>query len=124
MKSVFGYDFDGVVSIGITPSSSQDVVITGRCLDESEIVFDILKKRNILCNVYLNPMLLAERGNHTESSRILSAHHKAKTITVLEREKICKVVRFFEDDPLQLDILKKFHPDLEYVFIESNLVQK
>lgn len=124
LPQVFGYDFDGVVSIGITPSSYQDVIITGRCLDEGEEVFGVLKKRNISCNVYLNPILLEQRGNHTESSRIISAHHKVDTISNLRRNGICNVVRFFEDDPLQLSILKKFHPEIEYVFIESNLVEK
>jgi len=120
---VNGYDFDGVISVGINPSSSRDVIITGRCIDEQEHVRNILDKRGITNEVYFNPMTLAERGNHTVEARTFSGKHKAKTIKELKEIGI-KVSRFFEDDKIQYDIIKESHNSIDIVHIVSNLVTK
>ena len=120
---VNGYDFDGVVSVGINPSSSKDVIITGRCIDEQDHVRNILDKRGITNEVYFNPMTLAERGNHTVEARTFSGKHKAKTIKELKEIGI-KVSRFFEDDKIQYDIIKESHNSIDIVHIVSNLVTK
>ncbi len=118
-----GYDFDGVVSIGINPMSKNDVIITGRCIDEQEYVKGILEKRGIKNKVYFNPMTLAERGNHTVEARTFSGKHKANTIKRLKESGI-EVCRFFEDDKIQYDIIKENHEKIEIVHIVSNLVTK
>jgi|TARA_B110000908_G_scaffold170825_1_gene231516 hypothetical protein len=120
---VNGYDFDGVVSIGINPSSNRDVIITGRCIDEQEYVRNILDARGITNEVYFNPMTLAERGNHTVEARTFSGKHKAKTIKELKEIGIT-VSRFFEDDKIQYDIIKESHNKIDIVHIVSNLVTK
>lgn len=122
-EEIYAYDFDGVISIGITPRSKQDIIITGRCIDEQEHVKSILKKRGIKCDVYFNPMTLAERGDHTVEARTFSGKHKASTIARL-KDKGMNIVRFFEDDPIQLDLIKESHPELPVVHIVSELVQK
>ena len=122
-KEVYGYDFDGVISIGITPRSSEDVIITGRCIDEADYVRATLLARGITNKVYFNPMTLRERGNHTKQARRYSGSHKAKTISELKKEGIY-VTRFFEDDELQALIIKNAHSDIELVYIDSNLVEK
>lgn len=119
----FAYDFDGVVSIGVTPRFSDDIIITGRCIDEKEYVFEKLKELGVTSNVYFNPMTLAERGNHTVRARTYSGMHKAKTISKLKEEGII-VQRFFEDDPIQKAIIEEHHPDLSVVHVISNLVEK
>jgi hypothetical protein len=118
-----GYDFDGVVSIGINPMSNKDVIITGRCIDEQDYVRNILDKRGIENEVYFNPMTLAERGNHTVECRRFSGKHKAKTIKDLKEIGII-VSRFFEDDKIQYDIIKENHESIEIVHVVSNLVKK
>lgn len=120
---VFAYDFDGVISIGITPRSNRDIIITGRCIDEQEHVKSILRERGIKCKVYFNPMTLAERGDHTVEARTFSGKHKASTIKRLKDEGI-NIVRFFEDDPIQMGLIKESHPELPVVHIVSELVQK
>jgi len=122
-EEIYAYDFDGVVSIGITPRSKKDIIITGRCIDEQKHVKDILKKRGIKCKVYFNPMTLAERGDHTVEARTFSGNHKASTIARLKDEGV-NIVRFFEDDPIQLDLIKESHPELPVVHIVSKLVKK
>jgi hypothetical protein len=120
---VNGYDFDGVVSVGINPSSNRDVIITGRCIDEQDYVRNILDARGITNEVYFNPMTLAERGNHTVEARTFSGKHKAKTIKELKEIGI-NVSRFFEDDKIQYDIIKESHNKIDIVHIVSNLVTK
>jgi hypothetical protein len=120
---VFAYDFDGVISIGITPRSNKDIIITGRCIDEQHHVFNILSERGIDCTVYFNPMTLAERGDHTVEARTFSGKHKASTIKRLKEGGV-NIVRFFEDDPIQLGLIREAHPELPIVHIVSDLVQK
>lgn len=120
---IFAYDFDGVVSIGIRPRYSDDVIITGRCQEEAPYVFEKLKELNIQCNIFFNQMTLAERGNHTIEARIFSGKHKAKTIRELAEQGII-VERFFDDDEVQIATIKQEHPNLDIVHIVSNLVEK
>lgn len=120
---IFAYDFDGVVSIGIRPRFSDDIIITGRCQEEAPYVFEKLAEMGISCTVMFNPMTLEERGNHTVQARTYSGLHKAKTISTLRQEGI-EVIRFFEDDPVQKAIIEEQHPDLEIVHVVSNLVTK
>ena len=123
IKDIYAYDFDGVISIGITPRSKHDVIITGRCIDEQEYVTKILEDRGIYNKVYFNPMTLAERGNHTLKARRFSGNHKARTLEEL-KEKGVNVIRFFEDDTVQLKCIKEKHPNLDVVHIKSDLVEK
>ena len=120
---VYGYDFDGVLSIGINPRSNEDIIITGRCIDEQEYVKNILSERGIKCKVYFNPMTLAERGDHTVAARTYSGNHKARTINGLKEEGI-NVTRFFEDDPIQKSLIEANNPQVEVVHIVSSLVEK
>lgn len=122
LKHIKGFDFDGVISLGITPGK-EDVIITGRCIDEQVYVRGILQNRGINNKVYFNPLTLEERGNHTIKARLYSGRHKANTIGKLRNDGII-VTRFFEDDPIQLDCIKEEFPEVELVHIVSNLVQK
>lgn len=121
--NIFAYDFDGVVSLGIRPRFSDDVIITGRCQEEADYVFEKLSEMGISTNVYFNQMTLQERGNHTVEARILSGRHKARTIYNLKEEGI-NVVRFFDDDEVQIAVIKQWHPELEIVHVVSTLVEK
>jgi hypothetical protein len=120
---IFAYDFDGVVSLGIRPRFSDDVIITGRCQEEAPYVFEKLAEMGISTNVYFNQMTLQERGNHTVEARIFSGRHKARTIHNLKEEGI-DVVRFFDDDEVQIAVIKQWHPNLDIVHVVSTLVEK
>jgi hypothetical protein len=120
---IYGYDFDGVISIGITPQNEDDVIITGRCMDEKSYVNSILESRGIKNKVYFNPMTLEERGNHTVEARTHSGLHKANTIIDLMCNGV-EVIRFFEDDEIQKSIIEEAHEDISVVHIKSNLVEK
>lgn len=120
---IYGYDFDGVISIGVNPRNECDVIITGRCIDEKEHVMSILEKRGIKNTVYFNQMTLEQRGNHTLKARRFSGVHKARTIAALQSRGV-DIVRFFEDDTVQMKCISKEHPELDIVHIKSNLVEK
>lgn len=123
MKPINMYDFDGVVSIGVHPSSKEDVIVTGRCRDESEIVYKMLESRGITNAVYFNPLTFQARGNHNEFSRKHSGVHKSNIISMFKKANV-KVKAFFEDDQLQAAIIKSHHPELEIVLLDHNLVNK
>lgn len=123
IHKIYAYDFDGVVSLGIRPRWSDDVIITGRCQEEAPYVFEKLAELNIATTVYFNQITLAERGDHTVEARIFSGKHKAKTISDLKKDGV-EVVRFFEDDEVQIAVIKEAHPELDIVHIVSNLVEK
>lgn len=123
MARIFAYDFDGVVSIGVTPRYFSDVIITGRCEEEAPYVFEKLRQMRVNAKVYFNPMTLAERGNHSVEARIFSGKHKARTIKALAEEGII-VERFFDDDEVQIAVIRQEHPELDIVHIVSNLVVK
>lgn len=120
----YGYDFDGVVSVGVNPRWTDDIIITGRCIDEAEYVREwVDENTSFIGEIIFNPMTLAERGNHTVQARTYSGQHKARTIKRL-REEGYNLTRFFEDDPIQKAIIEESNPDVEVVHIVSSLVEK
>ena len=121
---IYGYDYDGVISIGISPSNWKDVIITGRCMDDNiEKRKKELLERDIFNTVYYKPMLLKDCPSHTVESRISSGKHKVNTILELRKQDI-NIVRFFEDDELQKEIIKMEIPELEVISVISNIVRK
>jgi len=116
------FDFDGVVSIGITPGA-KDVIITGRTIEESEHVFSILRERGINNAVYFNPISFEKRGNHSLQSRECSGQHKSTILSLLKANGVY-VQNFFEDDDVQAEFIRRDHPNTIVVMVISNLVQK
>ena len=113
MKAINGYDFDGVTSIGVTPREG-DVIITGRCFDECGVIFDYLKEHNLLDKipVYFNPIQFHHRGEGTEHSRSSGAKHKASILQKMLDNQV-NIGYFFEDDPLQKDIIVELVPEMQ-----------
>ena len=113
MREINGYDFDGVTSIGVTPREG-DVIITGRCFDECYVIFDYLKDHNLLDKipVYFNPIQFNYRGEGTEYSRSSSAKHKASILQKMLDNSV-NIGYFFEDDPLQKDIIIELVPEMQ-----------
>jgi hypothetical protein len=117
-----GFDFDGVISIGIYPGP-EDIIITGRSFDEALYVNTILKARGIFNAVYFNPITREKRKTGTPSSRKNSGQHKATVIRMLKENGVL-LDKFFEDDEIQIEEIKKVHPKLKIVHIVSDLVVK
>lgn len=106
MKS---FDIDGVVSLGICPGA-EDVIITGRSIDEYTETMEMLTSRGIFNQVFFNPVPFAEK------TRLSSAQHKARVINALE------ITRHFEDDPIQIEIIRSLCHNCYVVEVKSDLV--
>lgn len=122
MEDLIVLDFDGVVSEGIWPEGNK-VIVTGRCLDEWEVIWNYLITNNKRCPVYFNQMPLARRGNHTLESRTYSAWHKADIINRLSRSGF-NIKSIYEDDPLQIEIMNQQlsrEMAIKIIFIKSEV---
>jgi hypothetical protein len=99
------FDFDGVTTIGIHPTVD-DIIITGRTVDESRFVLDYVWRHGLQCPVYFNPCTIQTRGRGTVECRKHSALHKAKTIVQLVNGGV-QIGKIFEDDKVQIDVMKE-----------------
>ena len=94
-----GYDFNGVVDTGRFIPESTDVIITGNTLPMAKSVIVWLLEHNIFCPVYFMPY------KNGANNRELTAMWKSEMILRLGCE------RYYEDDPLQYQILVNCCPD-------------
>ena len=93
LKTINGFDIDGVISIGIHPGPD-DVIITGRSFEESKETLEMLRGRGINNKVFFNPL------KYDDKTRESSGDHKASVINGLLDQGI-KIEKFFEDDEIQ-----------------------
>jgi hypothetical protein len=118
--SVNGFDIDGVIhqgvfGAGIRPGLN-DIIITGRSLEESKETLFFLRKNGINNIVFFNPV------SFNEKTRKSSGTHKAKTINKLLEMGI-KINLFFEDDEVQAAEIQKA-TSVTVVRVISNHVEK
>ena len=107
-KLINGYDFDGVITAGLIPRE-HDVIITGRSFCMAKETYEILNDLGIKNPVYFNPQ---HRGDSTRES---SGEWKSLMISKLLIDK------FFEDDPVQANVIKKNNPNVTLVYIISDV---
>lgn len=113
---VYGFDCDGVITVGIRPRNC-DIIITGRSFQEKLETQTMLEVNNITNQVYYNELPFIKKTRKT------SGLHKVKTIKELAKRGI-HVVRFFEDDPIQWEIIEQECPEVEVVKIVHDLTEK
>lgn len=118
------FDFDGVVTEGKWPQKENgDVIVTGRCLDECDDVYNYLIENGIpLVPVYFKPMLVRVVGKGSPLSRKTSGLHKSRIISILNRE--VGVDQIYEDDMMQIQVMKEHlsrHLSDNIVFVESEV---
>lgn len=93
-----GYDFNGVVDTGRFIPEPTDVIITGNTVPMAKSVLVWLLEHNIYCPVYFNPY------PHGANNMYVAGFWKAQMINKL------LVSEFYEDDPLQFEIIKNYSP--------------
>ena len=111
------FDIDGVIYFGeevtgVRPCEN-DVIITGRSFQQKETTEKMLHSRGIYNKVYMNPL---ER-NDPQYSREASGKFKAWQLTSLKQQGY-EIGMHFEDDEIQIDEIKKEHPDLHIVHLD------
>lgn len=115
------YDIDGVIYMGedldgLRPNVN-DVIITGRSIEEQKETEIVLNKKGIKNNVFYNQLPFDEK------SRESSGVHKGNTIKMLQEDGF-EIGIHFEDDPIQAEEIKKICPEVNVVLIVHDLVTK
>ena len=95
---MIGYDIDGVLTAGVALEPGS-VVISGRTFAEYD---DFAKRAAQLCPVYI-------RGVGVYGDRVHAGNFKAAMIRALG------VTKFYEDDPVQIEIIQQANPACEVV---------
>jgi len=119
MTEINGFDCDGVISIpggGVYPGPN-DIIITGRSIEEKSETEQYLKNRGIENRVYFNPLKFKDK------TRESSGGHKANVIITLKMYDI-KVVNFFEDDEIQAAVIRDQCPWVNVIILLHNLIEK
>lgn len=111
------FDIDGVIYLGegvegLRPNKD-DVIITGRSVDESPETLQYLHSRGIFNRVYFNPIPFDDK------TRASSGVHKAHTLNKLLNLGI-NIVCHFEDDPIQLAQIRAICPSVFAVHVNTN----
>lgn len=115
------FDIDGVIYIrkglmGVRPGPD-DVIITGRSFEEERETLWMLKEAGIDNPVYFNPLKFDQK------SRTGSGVHKANTLNYL-KDTGHDIQIHFEDDPIQIEEIKKLAPWVKIVHLDHDLTEK
>jgi hypothetical protein len=120
MNNINTFDIDGVIYMGkyggVYPGLN-DIIITGRSFEESEETLGMLTKKGIHNKVMFNEL------SFDNKSRESSGIHKGNTIIKLE-EQGYKIGIHFEDDPIQIEMIKKIVPHINIVYMQHDLTEK
>lgn len=114
------FDIDGVINLGdlggIYPGP-QDIIITGRSVEEEAETYTMLHRKGIYNRVYFNPIKFDEK------TRKSSGIHKGNTLLILIASG-ARIGFHIDDDPIQIEEISKIVPDLPVILMEHNLVEK
>ena len=113
------FDIDGVIFMGkdmpgIYPGID-DVIITGRSIEEEVDTISMLRAKRIYHHPYFNPI------SYQEKTRESSAHHKVKVINGLNQEGK-NILYHYDDDPIQIQILRE--AGINVIEVNHNLLTK
>lgn len=111
------FDIDGVITIGLLPTKN-DIIITGRSFEEKKETVVMLDKLGLKgIPIHFNPL------RYHEKTRETSGLHKVQVLKTLAHIGI-RPKLFFEDDPIQCDIIEKEFPFITVVRIIHNITNK
>jgi hypothetical protein len=119
MSKIASFDIDGVINMekypGVYPGPN-DVLITGRSIEEKEETLAMLKDKGITNDVFFNQVRFADKTRKT------SGQHKGRTIQML-RDEGYDIVIHYEDDKIQADEIVKI-AKVKVVLLQHELVEK
>ena len=114
------FDIDGVVFMddhdGVYPGKN-DILITGRSIEEEKETRKMLEDKGIFNSVCFNPLPFDQKTRQT------SGMHKANVISALIFNGY-RIGYHIDDDPIQIEEIKKVHPGLNTILLQHNLVEK
>jgi len=114
------FDIDGVIyfgedSPGVYPGP-EDIIITGRSWEEKTKTEEWCSRFGIHNRIYFSKVPVALR------TREISGYHKA--VTLLELSRTMKIIRHFEDDPIQKAIIEAIVPTVPVIHLVHELTTK
>ena len=114
------FDIDGVIyfgedSPGVYPGP-EDIIITGRSWEDKTKTEEWCSRFGIHNRIYFSKVPVALR------TREISGYHKA--VTLLELSRTMKIIRHFEDDPIQKAIIEAIVPTVSVVHLLHELTEK
>ena len=112
------FDIDGVIYMGnglygVKPYYD-DIIITGRSWQEEEETKAMLRDVGIHNKVHYNPLPFERK------TRESSGMHKANILNNFEHA----IKMHFEDDPVQIEVIKRECPWLNVVHMDHDLTEK
>ena len=114
------FDIDGVIYLGdlggVYPGPN-DVIITGRSYEEKPETISMLKSKGIHNQVFFNPLKFDDK------TRKSSGIHKGNTLKKLLSQGM-NILVHWEDDPVQIEEIKKIVPEISVIYVCHNLVEK
>lgn len=115
------FDIDGVIYIrkglmGVRPGPD-DIIITGRSYEEEVETRKMLLEAGIKNPVFFNPLKFDQK------TREGSGVHKANTLNKLKEDGF-NIQIHFEDDPIQIEEIKKLAPWVSVVHLDHDLTYK
>lgn len=111
------FDMDGVLTVGLYPGPN-DIIITGRSIEESAETRTWLRNRGIKNLVLYNPAAFDKK------TRESSGQHKAFEIMRLKEENGIEIVNHFEDDEIQAKVIERECPWINVVRVIHDLTEK
>ncbi len=120
MIPIQSFDLDGVIYFGgrikgLRPCKN-DIIITGRSIEEKEETLNWLKQQNIHNTIYFNSLPF-----HCKT-RVSSGEHKGRTLKRLLENGIDISVHY-DDDEIQIEEIKKY-VNIPIVHIKHDLIEK
>ena len=113
MDRINTFDIDGVIYLGeydgVYPGPN-DIIVTGRSVEESVETLAMLDRKGIKNTVYFNPLPFDEK------TRESSGRHKAEVILLIRS--------WGREHGVQIAEIKKLVPDVQIVHVVSDLVTK
>jgi hypothetical protein len=121
--NIASFDIDGVINLGYYPGvypGPRDIIITGRSYEEEPETLKMLMLKGINNDVFFNPLPFEQKTR--ESSGI----HKANTIRNFNEKNLDKIqiVCHFEDDPIQVEIIRSMLPEFKVFYLEQDVTEK
>ena len=118
--NIASFDIDGVLFNGwdmpAIKLNANDVIITGRSIEEYSETIEFLQSRDIYNTVFFNPI------PYDTKTRESSGLHKANTLNMLLKSGL-NIVIHYEDDPIQTVIIQKNTP-VTVIHVSNPLVEK
>ena len=116
LRVLRSFDLDGVIFLDgficLTPTSYEDIIVTGRSYEEAPDTIAWLRDNGITNQVFFNPT------KFNDKTRVDSGKHKARILTEFLKKGYDRIIHF-DDDIHQINVIKSICPK-EIIVVQVN----